>query len=217
MGMVKFDAYTLLLQGEDVLDFLDGLSTNLVSQSCTTVLTDRAAKIIDVCDVIVIDKRVALVGYGPNKTAVLEHFSKRLLGRQISFTDISHLNHVYIGIDDDERPAGVTVHQSHFGTMYVVPTSSDYTATWDDDAWNEHRIEHCIPFHGHEISSSLHPLACGLGDLVHPNKGCYIGQEILTRMQSRGRQGYRLVVRSNPAENVTTQGSTMSLCIVRAQ
>ena len=103
MGMVKFDAYTLLLQGEDVLNFLDGLSTNLVSQSCTTVLTDRAAKIIDVCDVIVIDKRVALVGYGPNKTAVLEHFSKRLLGRQISFTDISHLNHVYIGIDDDER------------------------------------------------------------------------------------------------------------------
>ena len=154
MGMVRFDAYTLLLQGDGLFDFLDGLSTNLVSQSCTTVFTDRTAKIIDVCDIIAIDSRVALVGYAPNKENVVHHLSERLLGRPITITDISHLNHVYIGTGDDETPENATVHQSHFGILYVVSTTSDYTASWDMNSWNEHRIEHCIPFHGHEITRS---------------------------------------------------------------
>lgn len=217
MGMVRFDAYTLLLQGEGLFEFLDGLSTNLVSQSCTTVFTDRRAKIIDVCDVIAIDSRVALVGHAPNKEAVVRHLSERLLGRSISMTDISHLNKVFVGTGDGEPPENATIHKSYFGILYVVSTSSDYNATWDMETWNEHRIEHCIPFHGHEITSSVHPLACGLGDLVHPNKGCYIGQEILTRMRSRGKQGHRLEVRDNPTDNVTTLGSERSLCIVRDQ
>ena len=52
MGMTRHDAYVLLIQGADCLSFLDGLSTNLVTNACTTVFTDRAAKIIDVCEVL---------------------------------------------------------------------------------------------------------------------------------------------------------------------
>ena len=36
MGMVRHDAYTLLVQGEGVLEFINGLSTNLVDGPCTT-------------------------------------------------------------------------------------------------------------------------------------------------------------------------------------
>ena len=85
------------------------------------------------------------------------------------------------------------------------------------EQWNEHRITNLIPYHGHEITGSYHPLACGLEPLVHPQKGCYVGQEVLTRMRSRGKQGHRLVVRPNPVEKPTTQGKERSLCIVRTQ
>ena len=51
--------------------------------------------------------------------------------------------------------------------------------------WNAYRIKHLIPDYGHEICSKFHPLAVGLEDLVHPAKGCYIGQEVLARMVSR--------------------------------
>ena len=62
------------------------------------------------------------------------------------------------------------------------------------------RIANKVPWQGYEITSSFHPFACGLEELVHQQKGCYIGQEILARMRSRGRQG-----------KVLSQVETMSL------
>ena len=66
MGMVRHRAYTLLLQGDDILPFINGLSTNQVDGACTTVFTNRAAKIVDVCEVILVGSHVALVGYEPS-------------------------------------------------------------------------------------------------------------------------------------------------------
>ena len=52
------------------------------------------------------------------------------------------------------------------------------------------QTQHLIPYQDrHEITSDVHPFNCGLEHLVHEAKGCYIGQEILTRMKSRGGNG----------------------------
>lgn len=217
MGMVRHDAYTLLLQGERVLDFINGLSTNLVTGACTTVFTNRAAQIVDVCDVIPIGSNVALVGFLPQKDQFLKHLSDRILGQPITIRDISNLNDVFIGLKDEPHPTGSTVHVSYFGTMYVIPKNMGHEPTWTDEQWTEHRVDNMLPFYGHEITSNVHPLACGLGDLVHPQKGCYVGQEVLTRMRSRGKQGRRLTKVENPAENATTVGSTHSLVLERVQ
>jgi len=217
MGMVRHRAYTLLLQGLDIFDFINGLSTNQVNGACTTVFTNRAAKIVDVCEVIPVGPNVAIVGFEPSKTAVTAHLTDRILGQSITITDISELNDVFLGTDDASYPEGTTVHQSHFGTMYIIPIKHEWKATWTEGEWTEHRITNLIPYHGHEITSKVHPLACGLGDLVHPQKGCYIGQEVLTRMRSRGKQGHRLVKRKNPVDKATTVGEEESLVLERIQ
>lgn len=217
MGMVRHDAYTLLLQGDGVLEFINGLSTNLVTNACTTVFTNRAAQIVDVCEVIPVGSNVALVGFRPHKDQLVNHLSERILGQPITINDISELNDVFLGRKDCPHPNSATVHESHFGTMYIVPVREDWQATWTMDDWNEHRIEHLLPFHGYEITNTVHPLACGLGDLVHPQKGCYVGQEVLTRMRSRGKFGRRLTRVSNPAERATTVGKKESLVLERIQ
>lgn len=217
MGMVRHDAYTLLLQGEGVLEFINGLSTNLVTNACTTVFTNRAAQIVDVCEVIPVGSNVALVGFRPHKDQLVNHLSERILGQPITINDISELNDVFLGRKDCPHPNSATVHESHFGTMYIVPVREDWQATWTMDDWNEHRIEHLLPFHGYEITNNVHPLACGLGDLVHPQKGCYVGQEVLTRMRSRGKFGRRLTRVSNPDERATTIGKKESLVLERIQ
>ena len=112
MGMVRHDAYTLLVQGEGVLEFINGLSTNLVDGPCTTVFTNRAAQIIDVCDVIPVGANVALVGYNPCKSSLIEHLSQRILGQAVSISDISHLNDVFLGLEGCTCPEGTTVHAS---------------------------------------------------------------------------------------------------------
>ena len=71
MGIIQLDAYVLLLSGGERYSFLDGLSTNKVDHSCSTVLTTTNAKIIDVVDVIEVGENLAVVGYGPYKDCLL--------------------------------------------------------------------------------------------------------------------------------------------------
>ena len=72
-----------------------------------------------------------------------------------------------------------------------------------------------IPYQGHEITSDVHPFNCGLEHLVHESKGCYIGQEILTRMRSRGKMGKQLVQVAIDAEDATSVGTEKALAIRR--
>ena len=215
--MFQHDAYILLLEGQSILDFLDGLSTNHVVGQCSTIFTQANAKIIDVCEVLPVGEHVALIGYQPFKTDLIQHLKPRILEREITIRDISTINDVFVGSLPDELPVGSTRLDSFMGPMAVIPKRHEVKASWNRDQWDEHRILNLIPYHGAEITHNVHPYACGLDGLVHPNKGCYIGQEILTRMRSRGRQGKKLVRRSNPASHATTTGANESLCIERTQ
>jgi folate-binding protein YgfZ len=217
VGMHKHPASILLLQGSDVLPFLDGLSTNLVDGPCTTVFTNQHAKIIDVCDVIPNDNGVALIGHEANKSQLLAHLTTKILGQSITIRDISMLNDVFLSDENRLEMNVATVHDSFFGTMYVVPKAHEWTPTWTLEEWNNYRVDRFLPYHGYEITQDRHPLACGLESLVHTNKGCYVGQEIITRMRSRGRQGHKLARKQNPVEGATTVGQTQSLIVVRTQ
>jgi folate-binding protein YgfZ len=72
-----------------------------------------------------------------------------------------------------------------------------------------------IPFQQSEITREFHPFNCGLSEFVHEAKGCYIGQEILTRMRSRGKMGKQLMKVDKNAEDATTIGTEFSLAIRR--
>jgi folate-binding protein YgfZ len=63
------------------------------------------------------------------------------------------------------------------------------------------RIESGLKRFGHELSSDYIPLEADLWDDVSFDKGCYIGQEIIARMESRGRLAKRLV-KLHPARPV---------------
>lgn len=53
------------------------------------------------------------------------------------------------------------------------------------DAYEALRIEAGVPRPGREYAPEMTPLEGGLGFAVHPDKGCYIGQEVIARMLSR--------------------------------
>jgi folate-binding protein YgfZ len=215
MGVVQLDAYVLVLRGKDSLSFIDGLSTNRVEGTCTTVFTTSVAKIIDMVDVIDKEDFIALVGHGPYKEALIDHISQRILGQDVSIGDASASNLVYLSTEDIEVPDNVTKFNSFRGWLIVSPSNMNFEITMSVADYDEYRVENLIPIQGKEITPKVHPLACGLSDLVHESKGCYIGQEILARMRSRGRQGKQLVRLANPVVDATTIGETHSLAIKR--
>tara|TARA_X000001036_G_scaffold432339_1_gene468088 strand:+ start:2353 stop:3015 length:663 start_codon:yes stop_codon:yes gene_type:complete len=216
MGVVQLDAYVLIMRGKDCLTFIDGLSTNKVTSTCTTVFTNSAAKIIDMVDVIDGDGYVALIGHNPYKNDIVQHISTRILNQDISISDASSNNSVYLSTSDIDVPDSVTKCSTFRGMLLVAPKNQPIDITMTEADFSEYRVENMIPHQGFEITPKHHPLACGLGHLVHEAKGCYIGQEILARMRSRGRQGRKLVKLPNPVNDATTIGSTHSLAIVRS-
>lgn len=62
-----------------------------------------------------------------------------------------------------------------------------------EPAFDYLRIESGLPRYGQEITQDYIPLEAGLWDDVSFTKGCYTGQEIIARMESRGRVAKQLV------------------------
>ncbi len=65
-------------------------------------------------------------------------------------------------------------------------------ATLDAETLDVLRVEQGYGAFGRELSQEYIPLETGLLDAVSFTKGCYVGQEIIARMESRGRLAKRL-------------------------
>ena len=213
MGVVSLDGYVLIVNGKNAIAFINGLSTNKIEGSCTTVFTNSVAKVIDMVDVIEMDSFIALVGHGPNKKALLNHLIPRILGQDVQISDASESNSVLLSTENLDVQEGVTKVHTFRGWLIVSPNGKEPTITMNESEFTDWRIENMIPHPGYEITNANHPYACGLSHLVHEDKGCYIGQEILARMKSRGRQGKELIRETNPVSDATSVGSTHSLAI----
>ncbi len=70
-----------------------------------------------------------------------------------------------------------------------------------EEAYDYLRVEAGLPRYGRELTLDYIPLEAGLWDDVSFTKGCYVGQEIIARMESRGKLAKRLV-RLRPAAPV---------------
>ena len=92
----------------------------------------------------------------------------------------------------------------HGDGYFVMGEEKDRAALWqrlldaglvvaNADAFNYLRIEAGLPRYGQELTSDYIPLEANLWDDVSFSKGCYIGQEIIARMESRGRLAKKLV------------------------
>lgn len=63
----------------------------------------------------------------------------------------------------------------------------------DREVYEVVRVEAGLPEYGREIGEAFIPLEAGLWDDISFTKGCYIGQEIIARMESRGKLAKTMV------------------------
>ncbi|MBI3242990.1 MAG: hypothetical protein HYZ49_11920 [Chloroflexi bacterium] len=91
------------------------------------------------------------------------------------------------------------------GSSFFVAAEKTEMAQWrakaveagaieaDPAVYNILRVEAGLPEMGHEMGEDFIPLESGLWNDVSFTKGCYIGQEIIARMESRGKLAKRLI------------------------
>lgn len=96
------------------------------------------------------------------------------------------------------------------GGYFIIGEAKDRDALWqrlldagltaaDAPAYDFLRIEAGLPRFGHELTGDYIPLEADLWADVSFNKGCYIGQEIIARMESRGKLAKKLITIASDA------------------
>ena len=241
--IVQHDAPGVIeLSGADRLDLLHRLSTNDLEDMPAnsfrrTVFTDPVGRMIDVVTVLALFDKVLLVT-STGKLQAMKDWLQRHIFFQDDVTVMASekpwsLSGAYgpkaAKLAPSEIPAVEGLIASDEGVIWPIdqpvagyhflmrPDQSDADWAAEPVAANAYeilRIEAGLPKTGTEIQDDSIPLEVGLWDEVSFEKGCYVGQEIIARMESRGRLakqlvGVRLGSEANPGNTLKQSGKTV--------
>lgn len=195
-GRILFDL-VILVREEALWIDLDSI---FVETACTHF---EKYKIVE--DVVIANRTAAYTRFG----LVGESARKRLADMGASnAASMSRFASTQLGLDDTTVP----IFRSDFCGPFAVelfiptdravelwqslcaPTGAHQWIPVGDDAVQRHRIEAGLPWPGREITEEYLPAETGQYERgVSRAKGCYLGQEIVERMRSRGVVARRLV------------------------
>ena len=192
-----------------------------------TVLTSpqRNGKVIDWLEFYTIMEDVSVEDRTPN-TAMLSFVGPRAAALLDDLTgqDVSSLD-VYEGVVATLSGVEAGVYRTDFFSglpAYDVIVDDDPARrVWEDvlqkggsvgllpvgaDALEAARVERGVPVYGKELTESYNPLEAGLRKYISFTKGCYVGQEVVARLDTykkvqRQLVGLRWDSDSDPGEN----------------
>ena len=149
------------------------------------------------CDLIIADEAIGRV------TLVSDDFQS--IFTRMGFNRIELERNRVIEIDDmiavkSEFPGGsvldILLPLNQMDDFMSILETAEYSEM-SDDRWNFVRLGVCIPTLT-DISGNL-PNECGMINLICNDKGCYPGQEVHARLESRGRTVKRLCLLTGEA------------------
>lgn len=207
MNDFSFEERTLLIiRGKNRLSFLNNLSTNKVDslevgQTIETIFTDINARIIDLAIIGQMEEVAFIIGHQSNHSRLLTHLMQRSSLDSVEITDSSPLNQFIRqneehGNENWTVKDGATIVSDGPFTLTVLSKQksiSEFTEGLIESCLEEKRIKALRPGPA-ELTAKFTPYNIGLSHLVSETKGCYLGQEILARMQSRGKKGKQLIL-----------------------
>ena len=171
-------------QQQPVIDWLDKY----------TIMED-----LEVEDVSATTSIIALAGPGADAAAGLEpDDTERLPGMEYPAPSATIGGHELVAIS---RPIGdlpccllITSEESTADTVAALVASG--ASEVDAGSWEELRVAKGAPAFGSEMGEPYNPLEAGLIGAIDFTKGCYIGQEVIARLDSYERvQRYLSVLR----------------------
>ncbi len=190
------------LVGEDAERYLNGQITNDVTSlkeegSLFAFITNSKGRVEGDCWVhklsdgkYYIDVPLEL------REDLLLRLDRYLIADDAEFLDVTDLFHVLhsteVLADQTHEFYSKTLRygqlKGEWGHDYIISREATRVEVESDSALDSYRIQQGVPNWTNEYSKGLFPAETGLIDFaVSFNKGCYIGQEIISRMKMSGR------------------------------
>jgi folate-binding protein YgfZ len=223
--------------GEDALDLLNRLSTNLVldideGQGTHTVLTTDRGRILDIVTVTNAGGHFLILTSPGEAETVVKWLHKYTIMEDLEVENItndttlismigpgslSRLENLsgislsgckdYNIVNGSLASQEISIIVRHMGNLpcfdILAQSSSKESllnlfsdsgiASLDSETYNAIRVENAIPSYGREIGDRYNPLEAGLIGSINFQKGCYIGQEVIARLDTYQKVQRRLV------------------------
>lgn len=193
------------ISGKDALDFLNRMSTNDLTDLKPghykkTVLTNDKGRLIDIIYVLNNNEFSYLLTSDIYLDKVIAHLDKFVIMDDVVFEKISDSAKCYISFEahHDNNKFEITdnvislqdnfrVEKRMFIDINNVGIKIEDTTALSKDEFEKIRIENLIPVAPNEINENINPVECGLNEYISYTKGCYIGQEVIARLDAQGK------------------------------
>ena len=212
------------VSGSDAVSFLDSLLSQAIEPMAPgdvrrSFLLAPNGKVRALLWLLREGERVGVIadaGFGAEVVADLNRFKLRV------DVEIGEPAPLYTVLDTDPEPEAAFAIEVALGEHRRVLTS-DPSGAVDPDALDSLRVDAAEPVMGVDVDESTIPQETGLvPEAVDFEKGCYLGQELVARIDSRGHVNRRLVrvdvgeAAPPPGASVTADGADAGLLTTTA-
>jgi len=181
----KFDCFSL--SGKDARRFLNGITTGNILNS--------EKKVIKTCwltpngvlraliEIIFLERNLEVIILAGNTNEIINYFNKIIFpADDVLLSEPFLINRIQ---EIDEFSSWRTYQPIFFKTedkeFEIYKNKLNLLNLNDLKLW---KINQAIPSLGMEINGKINPLELGLQDLIDFNKGCYLGQETMSKIKN---------------------------------
>jgi len=181
----KFDCFSVT--GKDARKFLNGLTTSNILNS--------EKKVIKTCwltpngvlraliEIIVLERNLEVIILAGNTHEIIDYFNQIIFPADDVLLSAPFLINRIQEIDESSswrtyQPIFFRTEDKEFEIYIII---LNLLNPKDLKLW---KINQAIPSLGMEINGKINPLELGLQDLIDFNKGCYLGQETMSKIKN---------------------------------
>jgi len=196
---------TVTMTGEDRHSFLHNMCTNdikrlSVGESCEAFCTDVKGKIVIHAFVIAREDRLELLAVPEQAETLIAHLDRYIIREDVTLTDATDdLIWRFVG-------GGETISDS-IKLGDAPPNDDSDGVACSYETWEAFRIEAGLPLFGIDFDNSHLPQEINRDKLaISFNKGCYLGQETIARIDALGHVNQKVVQIKFATETVPPVG-----------
>ena len=181
----NFPLAVFSMHGDESVDFLQRITTNDFSafkkhSIQKTLLVNEKGRVIDAIWVVHRESDLEILCSKSIKKDVIAWLSKYIIMEDIELKDDASMSSVDIYFDDE----GET---DYFGSPCFFVLNQELRPGYTkitSNKFEQFRIQNGIPVIHKELSTDYNPLELNLWDWISFSKGCYIGQEVIARIDT---------------------------------
>ncbi|AHX11263.1 glycine cleavage T-C-terminal barrel domain protein [Neorickettsia helminthoeca str. Oregon] len=192
MNCFKVDTVLYLITGKNVKSFLQGIITRNIGylKDCiyALILTPKGRLI---CDLFVYSydaSSILLETHSCNKEAILSLLNLYNFKKTIEVKEKFYSSYITFEVtDSDDHIICVKDPRSASLGFRVITSGAAYVSSMEcSERYQLERIRNKIPEAGKELTFNVFPLDYGLNYAFDFDKGCYVGQEVISRFRLQG-------------------------------